>query len=697
MLAFALSLVVYLSVLFTAPVRAIRLPDTYDVSWTTQSNNSAGSMPLGGGDIGLNVWSENDTILFYIAKSGTFDENNSMLKLGRVRLTLDPNPFAAGTFRQTLKLNDGYVLFDGAGNATMKLWVDVFHPVIHVELEAAQDVMLNQEQSSWSFDNATTYADVTTFHDGGVRMMHHNLDTTVFDFTVAQQHLSEYKSTMYNPLTANTFGLWMSSPDLAPGNVTDGHYVNTNFKAWNLYSKTAKSSYNLQIVIGQAQESTKTFHASLDSAAKSACNNSQSDTIKWWHSFWDRSYIMINENAGPADGTFQVGKNYQIFRFMQGCNSFSEWPLKFNGGLWTFDPVFVNPDAAFTPGYRRWTGGIFTAQNQRLVYWPLLKSGDFDFMKSQFDYYKRITSNAQLRGRVYFGQRNNTANEFVDMILQANMFTGLDVSPYMDFIENQIMWFDQFYRQQHLKADAFSLAGLKYESDNGNGSLVIYPGRGAETYKTAYNPSSTIIHQGNRSYFEDLLRRIPETPLRFQQGKPCISPAQGYSRIQNTEIPQLYPVFPWGEYGLGMPNLTFATNTYEYDTETQDFHGNNQDVIWLARMGLTTQAKNYTLHRWSDSTIYRFPVFKGPNYDWSPDINHFGSASIGLQEMLLQTFAAKNTQTRLMGAWPADWAVKFKLYAPMNTTLVGKVVGGKMEELVVGPKERMGDVVYGTE
>lgn len=38
---------------------AVRLPSSYDVSWTSQSAHSAGSMPLGGGDIGLNAWAEN--------------------------------------------------------------------------------------------------------------------------------------------------------------------------------------------------------------------------------------------------------------------------------------------------------------------------------------------------------------------------------------------------------------------------------------------------------------------------------------------------------------------------------------------------------------------------------------------------------------------------------------------------------------
>ncbi|KAH6684467.1 Six-hairpin glycosidase-like protein [Halenospora varia] len=778
------TIVSLVSILFAASVACITLPQAYDVSWTTQSENSAGSMPLGGGGIGLNVWSENDTILFYIAKGGTFDENNSMLKLGRVRLTIDPNPFSQGTFKQTLKLNDGYILFEGAQNATLKLWVDVFNPVIHVELNAAQDVSYNAAYESWRFedrlmnlkgknsaeqgqsscgqDNCTTRGDDIAFYRGGVRTTHHNLNSTIFDFTVAQQHLQEYASSMYNPLSGNTFGLWMYSPDLVPGNISSGNYVNTTFHAWNLHSQSPKSSYSLQIVVGQSQEeSASNFQAKLDSVAQSAGNNSQAATINWWHGFWDRSYIIINENSSSTDGAFQVGKNYQIFRYMQGCNAFSEWPLRFNGGLWTFDPVFVNPDTAFTPDYRGWTGGTFTAQNQRLVYWPLLKSGDFDLMKSAFDFYKRITPNARLRGNVYFGlnatvfteqienyglpspkeynggvtaenprpesfpvgiQYNawleflqDTANEFADMILQASMFDGMDVGPYMEFIEHQLMWFDLFYQQQHAKNDIYPLTGYNYASNSGNGSLVIYPGSGAETYKSAYNPSSTIsglrkvlkdllqvapeYQVGNKSYYEGYLQRVPETPLRFQQGRPCISPAQGYSRIQNVEIPQLYPVFPWGEYGLGQPNLTVAVNTYLYDTETQDFHKNvgwTQDVIWMARMGLTATAKNMTLDRWSDSTIYRFPVFKGPNFDWSPDINHYGSASIALQEMLLQTYVDGNKQIRVGGAWPEDWSVRFKLHAPGNTTVVGKIDGGKVGGLVVSPEERDGDVVVGS-
>lgn len=115
---------------------------------------------------------------------------------------------------------------------------------------------------------------------------------------------------------------------------------------------------------------------------------------------------------------------------------------------------------------------------------------------------------------------------------------------------------------------------------------------------------------GNTSYYQNFLARIPETPLRMQQNRTTISPATAYSRIQNVEIPQLYPVFPWAEFGLGLPNLSYAIDTYLYDTETQDFHGAvgwRQDGIWLARMGLTDMAKNITTLKLQDSEVHRFP------------------------------------------------------------------------------------------
>jgi hypothetical protein len=81
------------------------------VVWNTPSRDSSGSMPLGNGDIGLNVWVEEEgDLLFYLSKTDAWDENARLLKLGRVRVSLTPNPFTAGAdFRQELDLATGTI------------------------------------------------------------------------------------------------------------------------------------------------------------------------------------------------------------------------------------------------------------------------------------------------------------------------------------------------------------------------------------------------------------------------------------------------------------------------------------------------------------------------------------------------------------------------------------------------------------
>ncbi|GLB09961.1 hypothetical protein AtubIFM57258_005895 [Aspergillus tubingensis] len=753
----------------------IILPTQYDTIWDTQSSNSADSMPMGGGSVGLNVWAES-------AHSGAFDENNSLLKLGRVRLRMQPNPFAlnATQFEQRLHINEGYISFTGDNNTVVHIWVDVETSNIHVNVTAGIPVNLTasyenwrttgwqmvegeQRQTSWGVIYVSAiplpkqYPDIISFVSGGVLSYHHNTENPLFAWQIPEQNLSHADPwSFYNPMTKNTFGAYMTSPQLRPGGITEHlKYQSTNYTAYHLVSPRPSTSYQLYVAIGQNQTTeVDKWSAALVQSAASMPNANRQTTVAWWRSFWDRSHIIINPDAGSDDEGFQVGKNYQYFRFMMGCNAGGKFPTRFNGGLFTFDPVLVSDGAPWSPDYRKWSGGTYTAQNQRLLLWPLLKSGDFDILSHGLDFYKNITPNSRRLGQLYFGldvaltseQIDNTglpnvyeynakyfdgdgprtalyppgivfgdylswlsdtANEFADIAVLSQTYGGLNIDEYMPFVEYQLAWFDEFYQMRN---------GLE-----SNGSLILYPASGAETYKLALNPSSTISGlrrtvmdilltnpnyvKGNRSYYEGYLSRIPATPLHPCPGASeliCISPAVNYSTTVNSEPTAMYPVFPWSEYGLGQPtNLSYAMHAYFNDSQSAGYHGTygwRQDQIWWARMGLTELAKANTISRLSDSTTYRFPTFKGPNYDWSPDINHYGSAAIGLQEMLMQTFARNNTQIRLLPAWPSDWTGYFKLLAPSQTTVSGNLTGGSVvDNLVVEPANRRQDIVYGTD
>lgn len=120
-----------------------------DYVWDTPSIDSSASMPVGGGDIGLNVWAEdNGDILFYMGRSGAYDEHGTLLKQGRVRLHV-PGDKVSG-FSQRLKLDEGYCTLDVNGSK-VTVWADVFRPVVHVEVESHKAVSPTVSYENWRY------------------------------------------------------------------------------------------------------------------------------------------------------------------------------------------------------------------------------------------------------------------------------------------------------------------------------------------------------------------------------------------------------------------------------------------------------------------------------------------------------------------------------------------------------------------
>ncbi len=236
----------------------------------------------------------------------------------------------------------------------------------------------------------------------------------------------------------------------------------------------------------------------------------------------------------------------------------------------------------------------------------------------------------------------------------------------------------------------------------------MYPGSACETYKMAYNATSTIValhkvtegliqladiypQEIDSEKWQAFLERIPPFTFRQFGDKVTIAPAKLWERINNVEAPQLYPVYPWGIYGVGKPGLEIAQNTYLYDQDVikfQDHQSWKQYNIFAARLGLTDEAVKYTLLKLQDSGR-RFPAFWGPGFDWVPDHNWGGSGMIGVQEMLLQTNGDK---IYLFPAWPPDWDVHLKLYAPGNTTVEAELKNGEVRIIDVQPETRKADI-----
>jgi hypothetical protein len=158
----------------------------------------------------------------------------------------------------------------------------------------------------------------------------------------------------------------------------------------------------------------------------------------------------------------------------------------------------------------------------------------------------------------------------------------------------------------------------------------------------------------------------------------------------NIECPELYAVFPFRLIALDKPNLDWGIEALKHRRDRGPF-GWRQEDLFMAWLGLADQARDYVVQRARRKhAASRFPAFWGPNYDWTPDQCHGGVLCATLQAMLLQT---DGKRIFLMPAWPKDWNADFKLHAPYQTVLEGRVRDGKVVDLNVTPAARRADVV----
>ncbi len=698
-----------------------------DLVWNTQSQNSSESMPCGGYDIGMNIWVEDGDILMYVSQSGWFDENNTLLKAGRWRLHLDNNPLGSDDFQQTLHLDLGHVTISGGG-AEVTIWADVFHPIIFFDIHTRQKTQATLSYESWRYKDrpvtkaecqqcsykwlipkdCITHADQIEADDQSLTVTHRNASSTIFDYAVSYERLDALKDSLYDPLGGRTMSMTMKANGFHFNGTSDGQYASTDYRAWNFRHDRLRHAV-VEITLDNGE--------GLPNSSPRYINESKRRSARWWHAFWQRSWITTDGN--DADAARMV-RNYELMRYLLGCNAHGQWPTKFNGGLFTFDPEYVDPPKEdgspsnpFTPDYRKWGGGTMTAQNQRLVYWPMVKSGDYDLLKVQLDTYLRLLPTAVARTRHYWGHggasfteqmenfglpnpaeygkqreggdpgvENNawleyewdTALEFGMMALQAASCSGDStfVTRYAPLVDECLRFFDEHYQYQARRLGAKAL--------DENGHFVIYPGSGCETYKMAYNPSSTVAALRAVTEWRKEgplpMERIPDIPLRVIDGDSCIAPAQAWARIQNTETPQLYPVFPWRIYGMGREGLETARNTYWKDPHAvamRDTKGWKQDNIWAACLGLVDEARRLNSGKLADGP-YRYPAFWDAGFDWAPDLNRGGAAMTGLQEMLLQE--APDGTLLPFPAWPKEWNVRFRLHATGHRVVEGEMKNG---------------------
>ncbi len=735
--------------------------ERYNVVWESPSVDASGQMPLGNGDIAAGVYAIEDGDLFLLlAKNDAFTYNGDIFKTGRVNVSLNPNPFAKGKpFKQTLDLATGSILIEADGT-TIRVWADANRPVYHVEIDSPRDISVSSTTDLWERIDGCQWnstkepvdpptQDVRVERNGRILWYFAVGDRSVYPTELKYYEVEHMAAAYPDPYRFNTFGNLLESPDLAlKDGVLSGSGRKFDLRIHALCAQEPDTGKWIERLEKQAARL-------MDVAADWKAHR------RWWSEFWKRSWITVTDNTLPpkqrgrvshegytarremTDAGALVAQSYNVFRYIMACQSRGRIQAKFNGGLFTQPLRYhrkprmvstrIDEKTWISHEDDRLWGRRFTYQNQRLLYWPLLMSGDGDLMHPFFSYYRRMLPIRKAITRAWFGHEGAYFRENLEPTggerdcgrtgkplktppggnkghgyYHSYYFTsGLETIAMM--IEHAKYSGDRFFRDQVLVPFAREVLLFfdKHYPRDPDGRLRIDPGMVLETWWIAVNSApdvSGLLHcldeliAMKAGTSEDIARwrrfrkEIPEVHLHEVEGRMAIAPALSWSIKKNSENGLLYPVFPFRRFGIGMGTKNLVEWTCRHRTNPNRFGYKcwTQDQIHWAYAGNALEASEGLVYRYLNaSPNCRFPLYGSEGPDSCPDFDHFGSGSTALQRMLVQEAGSK---ILLLPAWPANWDADFKLHLAQQTTIRGTVVDGKLLHWTIEPAARRKDV-----
>jgi hypothetical protein len=510
-----------------APVPAAL--DAVNVRWDSPSENSAGSMPLGNGEVVVNAWVEKATgdLLLLLARTDALSETGRFCKLGRLRLHLEGGPLLrGGDFRQELCLREGMLAVTGGG-VSLRVFVDSGAHVLHVTGESNVPVIATATVETWRDSPRDIGNDHSCYslleapfrreesadvflpaEDNSVTWYHRN-EVSYVPKLLENQSLTGAQGAT-DPLLHRTFGGLLTGPGfIAAGPRT----LKTAAPQSRLDLRLATHSAQTATLAGWRTGLQQQADQSLDAAAALA------RTRAWWAQFWGRSHVFVINSAVDRGGKpvaaavakaggDSITRGYILQRYAQGFQGRGAYPIKFNGGFFNVEP-HIN-QARVAPGrvdadWRAW-GDCYWWQNTRHMYHPMLACGDFDLMEPLFRMYENVRVLAEARTARYHGAQgayfpetmtafgtygganygwDRTGREPKDI---KNQFIGKMWNPGTELVALMLDRWDYTQDEEFLKRRLLPMAvsvlrhfDTRFKKDS-QGKLVIDPTQAAETY-----------------------------------------------------------------------------------------------------------------------------------------------------------------------------------------------------------------------
>lgn len=698
----------------------------FNLRFSERGTDSWSSMPLGNGEISAQSWTDKEGRLqMYFGTTDSRDGMDNVIKIGKLTVQFEPDILKDNrNYNESLLLEEGRFWIKNK-MADISIRVDANHPEIIISGSTKIPVKIKVTNNIWRKETRNYTGDeyIAEYRDeempfrpfieadkivhrlDGLMWFHRNQNESFWNGVMEANDL--LYDGIANPLKNRTSGALVQAAGLEPLNDTI------------LISRKAQKQFLIKTtLLVQQTDSEAAYINSLE--ALSSKGNKKTEAIKfsahkkWWQDYWNRSYVYFNAPDKALNDTLQLlNRGYILQRYVNAIGGRGKLPVKFNGSTLVLD-TYNNPIGRVSgksADARLW-GGAYWWQNTRLIYYPMLASGDFDQVQPFIRFYtgllplmKKITQKFYKHPGVRFNETMHFWGAWRGGDIgwnRTNLQPGISTNPYIkDLIitglemSNYLLDYYQYTGDEKMLQEE-TLPFIKeillyYENHyyhDADGKLLITPAQSLETYINGVNPTPDIaglkvVLSRVEGFVKDtdfaalckkLKSALPVLPHTVKNGQRIILPIQDYKNIINVESPELYPIFPFRIYGIGKDDVEIAINTFKEKQRT--YFGWQQTGIQAALLGLTDSAsKVMKSNGLAFDKRFRFSGFWGPNYDYLPDQCHAGNYINTIQTMLLQT---EGNNIYLLPAWPKEWNVKFKLHVPGNKEVEAEWKNGKM-------------------
>lgn len=359
-----------------------KLVSDADLTYDRPVARSEAGQPIGNGTMGSLVWTTLQSLHFQVNRVDIFGNNSETNNFfqrhsdfcggaGFMNIDFQSNEslFTNETFRQHLSCYDGTIITEGQNvRATAFVWSN--DDIMAIRIEDSRDL------------HTPVVVSLRALRDPVTRTGDHSAISSVETIGGKILLIQEFTEGDYFAKSV----VAVSMPNIVSRAwISDDHEVRLS---------SGINKQDLTVMVSSAATFDPDFDVvgkairQLDNAESAGFAEMLKSHKEWWHSYWERSFVQLSSKDGVAD---YVEKYYTYYLYLMGSTSRGDYPVKFNGMLWT------------TGGDRRQWGGMYWGANQSCLYDALFAANRIDLMNPMFRMYSAMRESCELAARQIWG------------------------------------------------------------------------------------------------------------------------------------------------------------------------------------------------------------------------------------------------------------------------------------------------------